>query len=139
MASLAHRCFEQGQVQDVALRVASAEAAGVRFEFGKALASIQDDGRGVRARFSDGSEAAGRCVIGADGIHARTRASAIPDAPRPTYTGIINLGGIVRTDLPATGTAMHMIFGRRSFFGYAVRPDGETWWFSNIAQQEDAG
>ena len=29
---------------------------------------------------------------------------------------------------------MHMVFGRRAFFGYAVRPSGETYWFSNYAQ-----
>src|SRR5262249_3248612 len=28
----------------------------------------------------------------------------------------------------------HMVFGRRGFFGYAVRPSGETYWFSNFAQ-----
>ena len=76
-------------------------------------------------------------LIGADGIHSRTRLLSFTDAPAPTYTGIINLGGIVRTDLPPTGTAMHMVFGRRAFFGYAVRPDGETYWFSNYAQEEE--
>ncbi len=30
-----------------------------------------------------------------------------------------------------------MIFGRRGFFGYAVRPLGETYWFSNFAQSEE--
>ena len=32
---------------------------------------------------------------------------------------------------------MHMVFGRRAFFGYAARPDGETYWFSNYAQAEE--
>jgi 2-polyprenyl-6-methoxyphenol hydroxylase-like FAD-dependent oxidoreductase len=32
---------------------------------------------------------------------------------------------------------MHMIFGRRGFFGYAVRPSGDTFWFSNFAQPEE--
>ena len=30
-----------------------------------------------------------------------------------------------------------MIFGRRGFFGYAVRPTGDTYWFSNFAQPEE--
>lgn len=119
-----------------ALRQA-AEAKGVRFEFGKALASVEHRQSDVRACFGDGSVATGRCVIGADGIHSRTRACALPDAAGPTYTGIINLGGIVQTDLPDTGAAMRMIFGRRGFFGYAVRPGGETWWFSNFHQREE--
>jgi len=118
------------------IREAAADA-GVRFEFNKALASVSElDGR-VAARFADGTTAGGFCLVGADGIHSRTRYSSFPDAPRPTYTGIINLGGVVRTDLQPTGTAMHMIFGRRGFFGYAVRPGGETYWFSNFAQKEE--
>src|SRR5262249_5554402 len=57
--------------------------------------------------------------------------------PKPTYSGIVNLGGVVGTDLPSTDTAMHMVFGVRSFFGYAVRPSGETYWFSNFAQSDE--
>ena len=114
-----------------------AEEAGVRFEFGKALSSVTEDEGNVAAHFADGTTADGSSLVGADGIHSRTRYSYFADAPKPTYTGIINLGGIVRTDLPPTGTAMHMIFGRRGFFGYAVRPGGETYWFSNFAQKEE--
>jgi len=119
-----------------ALREA-AENAGVRFEFGKMLESIEERDRGVVAHFADGSTSTGRCLIGADGIHSGTRYRFFPDAPKPAYTGIINLGGIVHTDLPPTGAAMHMIFGRRGFFGYAVRPSGDTYWFSNFAQKEE--
>lgn len=106
-------------------------------KFGKSLSSIAERGGRIVAQFADGSAAEGSSLVGADGIHSRTRYGCFPDAPRPTYTGIINLGGIVRTDLSPTGTAMHMIFGRRGFFGYAVRPGGETYWFSNFAQKEE--
>ncbi len=119
-----------------AIRDAAGDA-GVRFEFDKTLASLTEHDGGVTARFADGSAADGSSLVGADGIHSRTRYSHFDDAPRPTYTGVINLGGVVRTDLPPTGTAMHMIFGRRGFFGYAVRPGGETYWFSNFAQEEE--
>src|SRR5262249_37443003 len=118
------------------LRDAAAQL-GVRFEFGKSVESVHEHNGEVRVRFSDGSSATGYSPIGADGIHSGTRKGALPDAPRPTYTGIINLGGIVRTDLPPTGAAMHMVFGRRAFFGYAVRPSGETYWFSNYAQKAE--
>lgn len=114
-----------------------AQEHGVRVEFGKALEGIRELHGEVVARFADGTSVAGRGVIGADGIHSRTRASFFPDAPRPAYTGIINLGGIVHTDLPPTGNAMHMVFGRRAFFGYTVRPSGETYWFSNYAQTRE--
>ena len=115
----------------------AAAAEGVAFEFGKALISVESQRDHVVARFADDTAVEATCAIGADGIHSRTRAIVCPDAPSPAYTGIINLGGIVHTDLPTTGTAMHMVFGRRGFFGYAVRPSGETYWFSNFAQSEE--
>lgn len=118
------------------LREAAVDA-GVRFEFGKRLESIQIVERGVVAGFGDGTTARGTVLVGADGIHSRTRAICFPQAPSPTYTGIINLGGTVRTSLPLTGPAMNMIFGRRGFFGYTVRASGETYWFSNFAQPEE--
>jgi FAD-dependent urate hydroxylase len=119
-----------------ALREAAIDA-GVGFEYGKFLESVEECEGGVMGRFSDGTTASGVPLVGADGIHSRTRYNFFPEAPKPTYTGIINLGGIVRTDLPSTETAMHMIFGRRGFFGYAVRPLGGTYWFSNFAQSEE--
>jgi len=115
----------------------AAQDAGVRFEFGRALSSVTQHERCIDARFGDSTATAASCLVGADGIHSRTRYSYFPDAPKPTYTGIINLGGIVKTDLQPTGTAMHMIFGHRGFFGYAVRPGGDTYWFSNFAQKEE--
>ena len=116
---------------------AAAQAQGVRFVCGRAVEAVEESDRGVVVRFADGTSTAATAVVGADGIHSRVRASLLPKGPRPTYTGIVNLGGVVQTDLPSTGEAMHMIFGRRAFFGYAVRPDGETYWFSNYAQRSE--
>jgi FAD-dependent urate hydroxylase len=115
----------------------TAEETGVRFAFGKRLSSVMEHEGNIAALFADGTTVAGSSLVGADGIHSPTRHSYFADAPTPTYTGIINLGGVVQTDLPPTGRAMHMIFGRRGFFGYAVRPGGETYWFSNFAQKKE--
>ncbi len=30
-----------------------------------------------------------------------------------------------------------MIFGRRAFFGYALAPDGEVWWFANVPRRDE--
>jgi 2-polyprenyl-6-methoxyphenol hydroxylase-like FAD-dependent oxidoreductase len=119
-----------------ALREA-AMAAGAEVHFGKRLLTVEEWGGGVAARFSDGETMLGMALVGADGIHSRTRYSFFPEAPKPVYAGLLNLGGIVQTDLPPTGTAMRMIYGRHAFFGYAVRPDGETWWFSNYAVTDE--
>ena len=115
----------------------AAQALGVRFITGTALDRVEEAGGHAIARFADGTAVRAAAVIGADGIHSRTRASLLPDAPRPAYTGVINLGGVAQTDLPSTGEAMHMVFGRRAFFGYAVRPSGEAYWFSNYAQRTE--
>lgn len=119
-----------------ALREAATDA-GADIQFGKRLLTVEEWGGGVAARFSDGETMLGRALVGADGIHSRTRDSFFPEAPRPVYAGLLNLGGVVRTDLPPTGTAMHTIVGRRGAFGYAVRPGGETWWFSEYAVTDE--
>ena len=119
-----------------ALREAAIQV-GVQFEFGKALESVAQESDNIVARFADSTTATGPMLIGADGIHSRVRSSFFPNSPKPTYTGIINLGGVMHTDLPTTDTTMRMIFGRRGFFGYAVRPSGDTYWFSNFAQSEE--
>jgi 2-polyprenyl-6-methoxyphenol hydroxylase-like FAD-dependent oxidoreductase len=119
-----------------ALREA-ALASGADIQFGKRLLTVEEWGGGVAARFSDGETVLGLAVVGADGIHSRTRYSFFPEAPKPVYVGRLSLGGVVQTDLPPTGTAMHMIFGRNAFFGYAVRPGGETWWFSDYAVTDE--
>jgi FAD-dependent urate hydroxylase len=119
-----------------ALREAAA-GLGVRFVFGKQLEHVTVDGDLVAAHFSDGTTATGPCLIGADGIHSRTRTAVFADAPTPASTGIVNVGGIARTNLTPTGRAMHMVFGRQGFFGYAVRPSGETYWFANYAQRRE--
>jgi len=113
-----------------------AQQRRVRFVFGKPLDTVRRHGEMV-AHFADGTSVVASAVIGADGTHSRTRASLLPDAPRPAYTGIINLGGVAQTDLTPTGSAMQMVFGRRAFFGYAVRASGETYWFSNYAQRTE--
>ena len=115
----------------------TAVAQGVSVEFGKRLTAIARRGDGVVATFEDGTEAVGDLLIGADGIRSRVRTCAFPEAPSPAYTGVLNLGGVVRTSLPETGRAMHMVFGRRGFFGYAVRPSGDTYWFSNLHEPAD--
>jgi 2-polyprenyl-6-methoxyphenol hydroxylase-like FAD-dependent oxidoreductase len=87
---------------------------------------------GVVARFEDGSTAEGDLLIGADGLHSRTRRIIDPAAPAPRYTGLGNVGGFGQADVPAIGSGTYvMTFGRRAFFGWVRSPDGEVWWFAN--------
>jgi FAD-dependent urate hydroxylase len=106
-------------------------AAALAIEHGKRLVGAETTQRGVVAHFEDGSSAPGDLLIGADGIHSRTRRIIDPAAPAPRYTGLGNIGGFTRAPVPSMAGAYVMVFGRRAFFGYTVSPSGEIWWFAN--------
>ncbi|WP_426511954.1 FAD-dependent oxidoreductase [Dactylosporangium sp. McL0621] len=107
---------------------AEAERRGIRIEHGKRLVSLQD----ATATFADGSTAAGDILIGADGIRSTVRAAIDPGAPSPRYAGLLGFGARCPGDgLAPTGPKMHMVFGKRAFFGYQIEPD-EAGWFANL-------
>ena len=111
---------------------------GIRIESGKKLVSAESSDGGVTALFADGTEARGDLLIGADGIHSRTRHLVDPAAPPPRYTGQLSLGGAARvTTLPPTPETFNMMFGRRAFFGYSVREQGDVYWFANMAWADE--
>src|ERR687897_178419 len=106
---------------------------GASVEYGKRLvdAGITPNG-GVVARFEDGTEAEGDLLIGADGIHSRIRRIIDPAAPKARYIPVLNIGGYASdVRVSAKPGTFRMIFGKRAFFGYAVHPSGEVWWFAN--------
>jgi 2-polyprenyl-6-methoxyphenol hydroxylase-like FAD-dependent oxidoreductase len=104
----------------------------IRIEHGKRLVAAESTPAGVVARFEDGTSATGDLLIGADGIHSRTRRIIDPAAPAPRHTGLGNIGGFTRTPIVAsTAGAYVMIFGKRAFFGYTVSTSGDVWWFAN--------
>jgi FAD-dependent urate hydroxylase len=113
-------------------------ARGVRVEHGKRLVGAEDIGDGVRALFADGSEAFGDVLVGCDGVHSTVRRIIDPGAPAPVYTGLLSTGGYARgVHVDAEPGSYEMIFGRRAFFGYAVAPGGEVWWFANVPRQDE--
>jgi FAD-dependent urate hydroxylase len=121
------------------LRAAATER-GIPIEYGKRLAGFDEDAGGVTVRFEDGGTATGDLLVGADGLRSRTRAALDPDGPEPEYLGLLNAGGFttrpVEADLDRTPGVVHMSFGRRSFFGWTVAPDGSVWWFANPPRTE---
>jgi FAD-dependent urate hydroxylase len=118
--------------------VDAARARGIAVHHGRRLVACHAAPAGVVARFDDGTEVEGDLLVGADGIHSAVRRAVFPDAPAPAYTGLLNLGGVVAdSGLPPTPDAMRMVWGRRAFFGYTVRPNGEAWWFANVGQERE--
>src|SRR5215211_6141481 len=106
---------------------------GVPIEHNRRLVDAESTPDGsVVARFEDGTEAAGDLLIGADGIHSRTRRIIDPTTPEPRYTGLGNIGGFTREASVNTKPGIYvMVWGKRAFFGYTVSPSGEIWWFAN--------
>jgi 2-polyprenyl-6-methoxyphenol hydroxylase-like FAD-dependent oxidoreductase len=62
-------------------------ACGAQVRLGVTVAAIGQNGQGVSATLTDGSECMADLVVGADGIHSCVRAMLFPDAPHPALTG----------------------------------------------------
>ena len=115
-----------------------ATGRGLRVEHAKRLARAEQTADGVRAIFTDGSDAVGDVLVGCDGVHSAVRRIIDPAAPAPTYAGLITNAGYVRgLTVDAEPGSYEMIFGKRAFFGYAAAPDGEVWWFANVPRHDE--
>jgi 2-polyprenyl-6-methoxyphenol hydroxylase-like FAD-dependent oxidoreductase len=110
---------------------------GITITYRKRLTELSCHSDGVAARFEDGTMAEGTILVGADGVHSRTREILFPAGPRPVYTGIFTVGGFAsHPSLAPAGEAqmqrLHMIFGREGFFGYGYfdrqYPSRVMWW-----------
>ena len=116
---------------------AAAQERGVQVQFGRTLVAIdQADASTVVARFAGGGQEQGDVLIGCDGIRSTARQLAVPDAPAPAYSGLLDFGGIAAAaDVPLPIGINVMVFGRRAFFGAFKTPTGEVWWFHNSGRQ----
>jgi 2-polyprenyl-6-methoxyphenol hydroxylase-like FAD-dependent oxidoreductase len=114
-----------------------AAAQGSQVEYGKRLVGVDEDGRGVTARFADGSVAHGDVLIGADGIRSTVRTLIDPNAAQPQYVGFLGFGGLSSASVAgARPDAMYFVFGKRAFMGHWSPPGGGTAWFSNLPHAE---
>jgi 2-polyprenyl-6-methoxyphenol hydroxylase-like FAD-dependent oxidoreductase len=132
------------------MRLAAVAQLGVRDSDGAVVRAPDktpsggDRGRpvGVVARFDDGSAMVADLLVGADGLRSTVRSLVVPDAPAPTFTGLLDYGGFApRAAVPFPPGVNEMVFGRRAFFGAFATPSGETWWFHNgpSAEPDEAG
>ena len=114
-----------------------ASRRGIRIEHGKRLIAAKEAGDGctcgVRRRHA---RPTGDVLIGCDGVHSAVRRIIDPAAPAPAYAGLINTGGYARgVQVDTEPGSYEMIFGKQAFFGYAVAPDREVWWFANVPRR----
>lgn len=113
---------------------------GIQINFGKKLVDSKSAGSRVTARFEDGTTESGDLLIGADGLHSRTRAIIDPKAPRPRYLGILNAGGYAHgIDASEARETMVMIFGKKTFFSYLEDDAKNVWWFANPPMSVEPG
>jgi 6-hydroxynicotinate 3-monooxygenase len=86
--------FHRGALQDALY--SELQAGSLRF--GKRLKELHIDGNLVEIGFADGSVEVADIVVGADGVHSRTRAALFPDV-KPEYYGTVAYRSLVATDL----------------------------------------
>jgi 2-polyprenyl-6-methoxyphenol hydroxylase-like FAD-dependent oxidoreductase len=114
-----------------------AAAQDIEIQYGKRLVDATETAEGVTAHFADGTTATGDLLIGADGVRSRVRTLIDPNAPGPRYTGLLGFGGSAPGGLTdAKPDEFYFAQGKRGFFGYALTPEGETGWFTNVPTRE---
>ena len=60
---------------------------GADIRLGVTADQMDDDGKAVHVRFSNGETGAFDFVVGADGVYSQTREAILPDAEKPVFTG----------------------------------------------------
>jgi FAD-dependent urate hydroxylase len=111
---------------------------GITIEHGRRLTDVRPVSGGVQAEFSDGTTATADLLVGADGIRSRVRQIIDPDAAPARYVPVLNIGGYAPAmAVDGAPGEYEMVFGKRAFFGYAVAPDGQVWWFANPPQRTE--
>lgn len=62
-------------------------ASGTNVRLGVSFKAIEQEESRVHVSFTDGTSSSYDLVIGADGVHSKTRQLIFPDAVKPSYTG----------------------------------------------------
>lgn len=128
---LRYRCLRRGDL-NAALQ-AEVNRRGIDIRHARRLVSAEDGPDTVTAHFGDGSTATGDLLIGADGLNSTVRRLISPPT-RPTYAGqhvfYGYTGAVPEAGRPETIT---MVRGSSVAFGYAVSPEGETYWFARVS------
>ncbi|PWI14558.1 monooxygenase [Streptomyces sp. Act143] len=128
---LRFRCLRRGDL-NAALQ-AEAVRRGIDIRHGVRLTAVEEGPGGVTARFSDGGGITADLLVGADGLNSTVRRTIAPQV-RPRYAGQRVFYGYTRTARPSgAAEQITMVRGSRTAFGYAVSPDGETYWFARVA------
>ncbi|UHA73211.1 FAD-dependent oxidoreductase [Paenibacillus sp. 481] len=78
--------------------LAEAESKGIAVEYGKKLVALEQSQTNVTAYFEDQTQAIGTLLVGADGIHSKTREMIFPQGHHLKYGGFWTIQGLVSTE-----------------------------------------
>lgn len=124
--------------------VEEVQKQGIEIHYQKRLIDlVNEENEQVVAYFEDGSEARGDILIGADGLHSKTRESILPKGPKPRYTGLQWIAGFLSQSkvptIDSSDRVLHMIFGQKGFFGYGnfCENDGTIGWWFNVTREHE--
>ncbi|MFK7933541.1 MAG: FAD-dependent monooxygenase [Saprospiraceae bacterium] len=118
--------IHRSRLQKVLLEQIPAE----KLHLGKRLESLEQNGKGVVLKFTDGSMHQATVVLGADGIHSKVRNelfknTEIRDAEQICWRGVVNY------DLPADRChEFNEAWGKGKRFGFATIGNGQVYWFA---------
>jgi 2-polyprenyl-6-methoxyphenol hydroxylase-like FAD-dependent oxidoreductase len=119
------------------------EKQAIRMEYQKRLSGITyKDNTKVIAHFADGTSAEGDFLVGADGVWSATRNIVFPEAPKPSYTRFIGLGGFVPQAAVPDMThedrnCMNMVFGAEGAFGFCKSSEDSVMWWCHLVSEKE--
>ncbi|MCA0941829.1 FAD-dependent oxidoreductase [Salipiger pacificus] len=101
--------------------------AGVSVKLGCSFEALDEDESGVTVTFTDGTSGRYDVVIGADGLFSKTRATLMPDAPKPAYVG----QAVWRAELPTPEgvETLNMWLGKGLKVGINPVSEGRSYMF----------
>ncbi len=116
--------LHRGTLQGVLLEALPGEAP----RCGRTASGYEVRPDGVTLRFTDGTEAEGALLVGADGLRSAVRAQLLSDG-QPRYAGYTSWRGVADTR-EGVGTTATEAWGRGRRFGLVPIDAERTYWFA---------